>query len=122
MTLPNPPPPITFTEDTVSSVSPSAINSSITLTCSVTEGRFDWSWTGPPGISLPSPIVLNVGRTSVLELSQLSAGHSGTYRCMATHTYGREPRASASFDISTQLQGKSLYVVCTSNVYMLSVL
>ena len=108
MTLPDPPPPITFTEDTVSSVSPSTINSSITLTCSVTEGRFDWSWTGPPGISLPLSIVLNVGRTSVLELSQLSAGHSGTYRCVATHRYGQEPRASASFDISLSLMhGKS---------------
>ena len=104
MTLP-PPPPITFTEDTVSSVSPSTINSSITLTCSVAEGRFVWSWTGPPGISLPSPIVLNVGRTSVLELSNLSADHSGTYQCVANYTYGQEPRTSASFDIGLSLMG-----------------
>ena len=85
--LPNPP-PITFTTDTVETISPPTINSSFSLTCSVTEGRFDWTWTRLTGDPLPPARVLNAGRTSVLVLSQLKSNDADTYRCLATHTFG----------------------------------
>ena len=107
VTLPNPP-PITFTPDTVGTISPPTINSSFSLTCSVTEGRFDWTWTRLTGdtLGLPPARVLNAGRTSVLELSQLSSNDADTYRCLATHTFGTfETPVSNSVDITLSLEG-----------------
>ncbi len=107
--LPNPP-PINFTTDTVGAISPPTINSSFSLTCSVTEGRFNWTWTRLTGdtLGLPPARVLNAGRTSVLELSQLSSNDAGTYQCQATHTFGgafRTTPVSNSVDITLLLPG-----------------
>ncbi|XP_064396384.1 uncharacterized protein LOC135343306 isoform X2 [Halichondria panicea] len=103
--LPNPP-PINFTPDTVGTISPPTINSSFSLTCSVPEGRFDWTWTRLTGDTLPPARVLNAGRTSVLELSQLSSNDADTYRCLATHTFGTfETPVSNSVDITLLLPG-----------------
>ena len=104
--LPNLPPTITFTPDTVGTISPPTINSSLSLTCSVTEGRFVWTWTRLTGDPLPPARVLNAGRTSVLELSQLSSNDADTYRCLATHTFGTfETPVSNSVDITLSLPG-----------------
>ena len=104
------PPPITFTPDTVGTISPPSINSSFSLTCSVTEGRFVWTWTRLTGdtLGLPPARVLNAGRTSVLELSQLSSNDAGIYRCLATHTFGgafETTPVSNSVDITLLLPG-----------------
>ncbi len=89
-------------------VSPPTINSSLSLTCSVTEGRFDWTWTRlTTGDSLTSR-VLNAGRTSVLELSQLSSTDDDTYQCRASHTFGT--MTSNSTNITLSLPGKTVKV------------
>ncbi len=80
----------------------------------MTEGRFAWTWTQPPN---PTPtlttqqLVLNAGRTSVLELSGLSSEDEGTYQCQATpsDTFGTQP-LSPTFNIQLSLQGNYYYI------------
>ena len=110
---PFPQPPIIFTQDQVTVVHHNATDlvSSERLTCSViNEAAFEWSWTGPNGVS-SNVFVADLTRTGVLQISSLSLSDAGDYNCTAAFlTAGAIPLplpigSQNSSTISLQLEG-----------------
>ena len=102
----NPTPlPISFTGDTVSNISPTNINLTISLSCSVVnEGRFIWNWTLPSGEIQPPTFILDTGRTSVIEVT---SNEAGDYQCRVGYSgLAGDPGPSATFTITLALEGK----------------
>ena len=57
--------------------------SATNLSCTVTnEGSFHWRWISPPGITLSQMWVTDGTRTSIVQISQISAANAGDYTCM----------------------------------------
>ena len=98
-------PPISFTGDTVSNISPTNINSTISLSCSVVnEGRFIWNWTLPSGVTQPPTFILDTSRTSVIEVT---SNETGDYQCLVGYSgLSGDPGPSAMFTITLALEGK----------------
>ena len=98
-------PPISFTGDTVSNISPTNINSTIGLSCSVVnEGRFIWNWTLPSGVTQPPTFILDTGRTSVIEVT---SNETGDYQCHVDYSgLAGDLGLGATFTITLALEGK----------------
>ena len=97
--------PISFTGDTVSNISPTSINSTISLSCYVVnEGRFVWNWTLPSGDTQPPTFILDTGRTSVIEVT---SNETGDYQCHVGYSgLASDLGPSAMFTITLSLEGK----------------
>ena len=112
--MPSPPTPlpISFTGDTVSNISPTNINSTISLSCSVVnEGRFTWSWTLPSGVIQSPTFILDTGRTSVIELSQINSDNSGIHQCHVDYSgLANDPGLSTMLNTTLTLAG--MFISC----------
>ena len=99
--------PISFTDDTASNISPTNINSTISLSCSVVnQGRFIWNWALPSGDIQPPTFILDTGRTSVLVVT---SNETGDYHCHVGYNYSGlagDPGPSATFTITLSLESK----------------
>ena len=81
---------------------PDDVVSAANLSCTVAnEGSFQWEWTPPSGIILSQMWVADETRTSIVQLSQISATNAGDYTCRASF-YGD----SANTSIAVQLNRK----------------
>jgi len=64
---------------------PDNVVSAANLSCTVAnEGSFQWQWTSPPGINISQMWVANGTRTSIVQISQISATNAGDYTCQAS--------------------------------------
>ena len=76
--------------------------SAANLTCTVAnEGSFQWQWTPPSGITLSQMWVGDGTRTSIVQMSQISAANAGDYTCQASFN-----GTSATTSIAVQLSRK----------------
>ena len=81
---------------------PDNVVSAANLTCTVAnEGSFQWQWNHPPGITLSQMWVANETRTSIVQISQISAANAGDYTCQASFNGD-----SANTSIAVQLSRK----------------
>lgn len=72
------------------------------LSCTVAnEGSFQWQWTPPPGIPFPPMWVADGTRTSIVQISQISAANARNYTCRASFN-----GQSATTSIALQLNCK----------------
>ena len=72
------------------------------LSCTVAnEGSFQWEWIPPPGINISQMWVADGTRTSIVQLSQISAANAGDYTCRASFN-----GQSATTSIAVQLNCK----------------
>jgi len=75
---------------------PDDVVSVANLSCTVAnEGSFQWQWTLPPGITLSQMWVADETRTSIVQISQISAANAGEYTCQARF-YGDIDSANTS--------------------------
>lgn len=66
-------------------LSPETVQSSLSLTCTVTNnGTFIWSWSGP-GVNKAVTKLTDTTRTSVLIVSNISSNDAGVYTCTASY-------------------------------------
>ena len=66
-------------------LSPETVQSSLPLTCTVTNnGTFRWSWSGP-GVNKAVTKLTDTTRTSVLIVSNISSNDAGVYTCTASY-------------------------------------
>ena len=64
---------------------PDSVVSAANLSCTVAnEGSFQWQWTLPPGINFTQMWFTDGTRTSIVQISQISAANAGEYTCTAT--------------------------------------
>jgi len=64
---------------------PDDVVSAANLSCTVAnEGSFQWQWSFPPGITLSRMWVIDGTRTSIVQISQISAANAGDYTCQAS--------------------------------------
>ena len=64
---------------------PDNVVSASNLSCTViNEGCFHWQWTPPPGITISQMWVADGTRTSIVQISQISAANAGDYTCRAS--------------------------------------
>ena len=64
---------------------PDRVVSAANLSCTVVnEGFFQWQWTLPPGIIFNQMWLTDGTRTSIVEISQISAANAGDYTCQAS--------------------------------------
>ncbi len=105
--------PITFAEgNTTMALGPDNVTSSIDLSCTVTnEGHFDITWTLPSAATTYQTVSLDATRTSRLQVSRLTASHSGDYVCRASYAADAVlPGQTAPLDsiriITVNLEGK----------------
>jgi len=81
---------------------PDNVVSAANLSCTVAnEGSFQWQWTPPPGITLSQMWVADGTRTSIVQISQISAANAGDYTCQASFNGD-----SANASIAVQLNRK----------------
>ena len=81
---------------------PDNVVSAANLSCTVTnEGSYQWQWTPPPGITLSQMWVADGNRTSIVQISQISAANAGNYTCQANFI-----GQSASTSTAVQLNRK----------------
>ena len=81
---------------------PDNVVSVANLSCTVAnEGSFQWQWTSPPRITLSQMWVADGTRTSIVQISQISAANAGDYTCQASFN-----GQSASTSIAVQLNRK----------------
>ena len=81
---------------------PDNVVSAANLSCTVAnEGSFQWQWTLPPGITLSQMWFADGNRTSMVQISQISAANAGDYTCRASFNV-----QSASTSIAVQLNRK----------------
>ena len=72
------------------------------LSCTVAnEGSFKWQWTSSSGINLAHMWVADGTRTSIVQISQISAANARDYTCQASFN-----GHSASTPITVQLNRK----------------
>ena len=73
-------------------LSPETVQSSLSLTCTVTNnGTFRWSWSGP-GVNKAVTKLTDTTRTSVLIVSNISSNDAGVYTCIASYlAFGDNP-------------------------------
>ena len=78
------------------------------MTCSVeNEGRFTWSWILPSGATQPPTFILDTGRTSVIELSQVTSNDYGEHQCHVQYIgLASDPAKRAIFNITLTTEGK----------------
>ena len=85
---------------------PDNVVSAANLSCTVAnEGSFQWQWTPPPGITLSQMWVADGTRTSIVQISQISAANAGDYTCRASFN-----GTSANNSIVVQLNRKGDYI------------
>ena len=99
-------PPITFLQppsmEPPVPPGPDNVVSAANLSCTVAnEGSFQWQWTPPPGITLSQMWVADGTRTSIVQISQISAANAGDYTCQASFNGD-----SANASIAVQLNRK----------------
>jgi len=93
---------------------PDNVVSAANLSCTVAnEGSFQWQWTPPPGITLSQMWAADGTRTSIVQLSQISATNAGDYTCQATFN-----GQSASTSIAVQLNRKWLTSILYHHGYL----
>ena len=64
---------------------PDSVVSAANLSCTVAnEGSFQWQWTLPPGITFTRMWFTDGTRTSIVQISQISAANAGNYTCRAS--------------------------------------
>ena len=64
---------------------PDSVVSAANLSCTVAnEGSFQWQWTLPPGITFTQMWLADGTRTSIVQISQISAANAGNYTCTAS--------------------------------------
>ena len=64
---------------------PDSVVSAANLSCTVAnEGSFQWQWTLPPGINFTQMWFTDGTRTSIVQISQISAANAGEYTCTAS--------------------------------------
>ena len=64
---------------------PDSVVSATNLSCTVAnEGSFQWQWTLPPGITFTQMWLADGTRTSIGQISQISAANEGDYTCTAS--------------------------------------
>ena len=64
---------------------PDSVVSATNLSCTVAnEGSFQWQWTLPPGITFTQMWLADGTRTSIGQISQISAANAGNYTCTAS--------------------------------------
>ena len=79
-----------------------SVVSAANLSCTVAnEGSFQWQWTHPSGITLSQMWVADGTRTSIVQISQISAADAGNYTCRASFN-----GQSATTSIALQLNCK----------------
>ena len=84
---------------------PDNVVSASNLSCTVAnEGSFQWQWTPPPGITLSQMWVADGTRTSIVQISQISAANAGDYTCQASFN-----GTSANNSIVVHLNPKGYY-------------
>jgi len=86
---------------------PDNVVSAANLSCTVAnEGSFEfqWQWTPPPGINISQMWVADETRTSIVQISQISAANAGDYTCRASFN-----GTSANNSIVVQLNRKGDY-------------
>ena len=84
---------------------PDNVVSAANLSCTVAnDGFFQWQWTPPPGINLSQMWVTDATRTSIVQISQISAANAGDYTCQASFN-----GTSANNSIVVQLNRKEYY-------------
>jgi len=83
---------------------PDNVVSSSNFSCTVVnEGSFQWQWILPPGINISQMWVADGTRTSIVQISQISAANSGDYTCCAIASFNG---ISVNTSIAVQLNGK----------------
>ena len=76
--------------------------SAANISCTVAnEGSFQWQWTLPPGITFTQMWLTDGTRTSIVQISQISAANEGDYSCEASFN-----GQSAKSTVAIQLNGK----------------
>ena len=64
---------------------PDSVVSAANLSCTVAnEGSFQWQWTPPPGINFTKMWLADGTRTTIIQISQISAANAGEYTCRAS--------------------------------------
>ena len=83
---------------------PDSVVSATNLSCTVAnEGSFQWQWTLPPGITFIQMWFTDGTRTSIVQISQISAANAGDYTCTASFN-----GQSANSTTAVQLKSKCL--------------
>jgi len=89
---------------------PDNVVSAANLSCTVAnEVSFQWQWTPPLGITLSQMWVADGTRTSIVQISQISAANAGDYTCQASFN-GQSASTSMLFNsIVSNLHQSILY-------------
>ena len=80
------------------------------LSCTVVnQGRFQWEWTVPDTLSLPSQLLLDATRTSVIEVPQ-SGMSVGEYTCAASYHSDTGLVSSGATTFTVELECESQFL------------
>ena len=81
---------------------PDSVVSAADLSCTVAnQGSFQWEWTLPPDINFTQMWFTDGTRTSIVQISQISAANAGNYTCTASFN-----AQSANSTTAVQLNSK----------------
>ena len=81
---------------------PDSVVSAASLSCTVAnQGSFQWEWILPPDINFTQLWLADGNRTSIVQISQISAANTGEYTCTASFN-GRSANSTTAVQLNSK--------------------